>query len=596
MDIPNLRLRRSGAKSFHDLDIPKARIIPSEYGNSAGDSCHKSGNILNAVILLEKGHNVIITGSGGTGKSHCLKSIVAHFRDLSRTVALTAMTGVAASNLNHSETRITASTLHSWAGIGIGDLDMKKLYAKVMEDSRSRKRWKETDLLIIDEVSMLGKNLFDKLEYIGRKMRDKTKPFGGMRLLLCGDFYQLPPVKDEFIFESEKFEKLCIKWITFSRPFRYNDIPYYNLLLRVREGRHTKEDIKILKTRMKAYDEFRKRCRQGTELEIKPTVMYSRKADVSSYNLRQLSKLTHPEETFIAEDDFVAYRRGSYKDYYIKILDDIISKHIVLKIGAQVMLKYNMDVGNSLTNGSRGVVLDISSDEKESIVTVKFINDKIMRIKRHTWTVENDEGFASRCQMPLVLAYASTIHKAQGSTLDYAVCDLGPSVFEYGQAYVALSRVRNLQGLFVSIFEKESIKTDPKVVKYLNFVHSEYLAEDHPTFRIGTESSQEDSRERESSHDLEFPNHDQSLRFSYEPLPCHDCAIKTFIEIFQTQDFLHKEIPKAKFPASGKFQVDSQCESDNLELNTYQPYCEKCLKKKGIKINVISTLDFEGSE
>jgi len=442
-----------------------------------------SNSIVTDIInAIKDGKNIELTGSGGTGKSYMLKQIAIYLRKIGKQVCCTATTGVAAINLNMSSYKLTGSTLHSWAGVGTAQLDAKRLCGRVLGDTPARTRWENTDVLIVDEVSMLGKNLFEKLDYIGRQIRKNPKcVFGGIQLIFSGDFLQLPPVKDDWVFFAKGWEKLNLASFVLTEPKRYDDIDYFNLLMRIRSGSHTSEDITTLQSRVSSYKKLNKILKkENPEKVIKPTILYSKKVDVNRYNEMELAKLPGKAREFIAKDIYTNYDKKTRNikvrfRRYENMLNDSMAKIVRLKIGAQVMLKCNISVADGLVNGTRGVVVAMSaSDPNENIITVRFLNSKILRVKAHTWTIEDKNGCASRSQIPFILAWAYTIHKCQGATIDYAVCDLGHSVFEYGQAYVALSRVRNLKGLFIAQFVSSSIKVHPDALDYYSHLEANH--------------------------------------------------------------------------------------------------------------------------
>lgn len=367
------------------------------------------------------GRNVLLHGPGGTGKSYTLRTLAVKLQRLGKKVFVTALTGIAAVNLAGSG--IKTRTLHSWAGVGLARESDEKLLSNIQMTSNYRKRWRSTDILIIDEVSMLGANLITKLDYIGRHIRGRPfVAFGGLQLVVSGDFMQLPPVEDKFCFATEVWTNLNFIFVPFVRPMRYDDLDYFQLLLRVRKGAQTFEDIEVLKSRIDAYDDMMDEVlydeldseHSNEDQRVKPTMIYSLKRDVSSYNMQKLQELTSAEHNYICEDSFRVIRRRVKKDYYMKSLDDAMPRSIVLKVGAQVMVKANLDVENGLVNGTRGVVVDCGVD----FVNIKLVNGQTARIIKHTWIVEDDDMIASRKQIPLILAWASTIHKCvSGDTL-----------------------------------------------------------------------------------------------------------------------------------------------------------------------------------
>lgn len=403
--------------------------------------------------VLNKKRNIFIHGPAGTGKSTLLREIVTR-NENKKKIGLTATTGVAA-------LLIKGQTLHRFLGIGLAQQDVDYLYKKITKNAQVQKTWKSIDVLIIDEVSMLGGKLFSKLDALAKRVRQNMLPFGGIQLVFVGDLFQLPPVKDIWIFESEAYKDCKFKFFNLTKSKRYENTEYYDMLLRIREGILIKEDYKQLKKCVKKYQnmsEFKK---------ITPTVLYSRKVNVEEYNQKRLEQIDKQEFTFTATDIFQCNEAGvmmkkSEKDYYRKVLDENIPHTIHLKVGAQVMLKKNY-IDSNLSNGSRGVVVALTTTS----VLVEFTDGDCVQINYEEWDMSDETHIIIRQQIPLVLAYSITCHKSQGSTLDCVVCDIGPSVFAYAQAYVALSRVRDIDGLYISNLSKHSIRADPKVIEFM---------------------------------------------------------------------------------------------------------------------------------
>lgn len=432
-------------------------------------------NLENIIDVIENGQNVILHGPGGCGKTHFLRVIASTFVDRNKTVACTATTGIAAINLTIPGKKISGSTLHSWAGVGLAVDTARKLAAKVEHDDRAKKNWQSTDILIVDEVSMLAAEFIDKLDYIGRQVRrEHEKPFGGLQIVFSGDFLQLPPVKAQWVFESiiwkEMIQDSLIFPFVLDIPKRYADLEWFEMLLRIRKAAHTVEDVKFLRSRVKAYDAWLKSSASRDIGSVKPTVLHSKNDDVNTENERELKKLPGEPIAFRAEDIPVHYNNYARTEHYKKALDEAIPEHILLKTGAQVMLKANLDVKRGLANGSRGVVMDIINTQS---VKVKWLNGSITIVDRHTWIQEDKDGKVSRVQIPLILAWSMTIHRSQGCTLDYAIVDLGPSIFIEGQAYVALSRVRSSEGLFLVEFYPPVIKVNKAALEYVESIETD---------------------------------------------------------------------------------------------------------------------------
>lgn len=423
--------------------------------------------------LLE-GDNLFLTGGGGVGKSYLLSVIYNEFPGLKKRfiagkepgviaklprIQMCALTGCAALLLGHK-----AKTLHSWAGIGLGKGSVSELYVKIRRNQKSMKNWLCTDLLIIDEISMMTAELLDKLNELGKKVRGNKKPFGGIQLLLVGDFYQLPPVnKNEggvkFAFESDAWKEVITSSIELTVIQRQKDEAFQQVLKEARVGALSKESCEILKG-----------CqgRDWKENKIRPTLLFPRRAEVDMINDSNLRALTGRRYTYKARlaydgkipEGFSESSEGFQKALQLFDSDAAYSKELELMLNAQVMLIANIDPDSGLVNGSRGIIVGFCTSTELPIV--EFLNGVKRPIGTHSWPIEDYE-FVSRTQVPLRLAYAVTIHKSQGSTLDSALVDIGSGVFEYGQAYVALSRARSLDALYVYDFDPMAFKAHPKV-------------------------------------------------------------------------------------------------------------------------------------
>ena len=420
-----------------------------------------------------QGRNIFMTGPGGSGKTYLIRELFKWCRENKKSVQVCALTGCAAVLLQSS-----AKTVHSWAGIGLANGDHLNVISRVVNNKHKKKNWLYTDVLIIDEVSMMSARLLNILDTIGKKIRRSNLPFGGIQLLFSGDFYQLPPVGNrdddesmQYCFESQVWETLFEVEIHLIQIFRQTDETYANILNQIREG-------KLFK---KSFLKLQERCVESESDIIKPTKLMPRKTDVNAINLEEMKKLEGEEIIFdikivpqallnLNEKDkrILALTSADQIKYEIENLKANImaDDRIVLKVGAQVMCIVNMDqeiTNASIVNGSCGVVLEFHKDDGYPVVLFK--NGTKRKMSAHIWESEHIKGVAIM-QVPLILAWAITIHKAQGATLEQAEIDIGGGIFECGQTYVALSRVKAIEGLFLTGFDPSKIKVSKKVQKY----------------------------------------------------------------------------------------------------------------------------------
>lgn len=428
-----------------------------------------------------RGDNIFLTGPAGAGKTYLIRHIMEWAQSEKKKASVTALTGCAALLLG-----FRAKTLHSWAGIGLGRESADVLAASIAKSSNPKQRWRSTQILIIDEISMLTTELFEKLDAIGRLVRKKDLPWGGIQLILCGDYFQLPPVVKglsgesiavgRFAFESPKWTEAKLIPVCLKRIERQTDTEFQTILNECRIGKPSERSIEILKSR------------QGLDwksLLIRPTLLFSKNADVDAINEKNLAALNKPLYTYTATTLLVHPEGETTADPYptpdeieraVHRLDNDAPymTTLTLCVGAQVMLLTNLDVEAGLVNGSRGVIVDIRAIDNVPIV--QFRRGRPIAVESKQW-VSNENSRITRNQIPLRVAYAITIHKSQGSTLDCALVDIGSSTFEYGQAYVALSRVRNLESLYIWNLVPSRIRAHPTVTAfYESLTSSEAVA------------------------------------------------------------------------------------------------------------------------
>jgi ATP-dependent DNA helicase PIF1 len=448
------------------------------------------------VTALEKyksGQNVFITGPGGTGKSALIREIYKYATQREHNIQVCALTGCAAVMLD-----CKAKTIHSWAGIGLANGDIGRIVDRVDKNFFKKKEWRKTRTLIVDEVSMMSKRLFDILDLVGKTARNcHSRPFGGLQLVFCGDFYQLPPVgvntedpdNARFCFESESWFATFPKenHIQLKQIFRQNDPIYCQILNQVREGRITRRTDEILRSRVGVV--LPDVSEDGTP-QTKPTILYATRSRVDEINRLEMEKLaildpdspdykyelkyvtdlplSEKEKQFRASQ---SNERISSELFSLKnsiLCDDIVH----LKVGAQVMCVVNMEesvttAATPICNGSQGIIVRMSETHPSSsgmstLPVVRFNNGLEMTINRHTWMSENIPGIGVS-QIPLILSWAITIHKSQGATLDRCIIDIGERVFEAGQSYVALSRIKSLEGMSIMSYDVSRIMVNKRV-------------------------------------------------------------------------------------------------------------------------------------
>jgi len=446
-----------------------------------------------AFTHFKQGKNIFVTGPGGTGKTRFIQYIVSHMKHSGVSYQVCALTGCAAVLLNCG-----AKTIHSWSGIKLGKGSIDQILTRIMRNRSVVKSWKTVGVLIIDEVSMLSRKFFELLDIIGRTIRKSIKPFGGIQVVFTGDFFQLPPIQDDtdpmtsaFCFESPRWSEIfplsnCIELTTF---FRQTDPQYIAILQQIRKGYIDLEHVDTLQKYIKR--EYNPELNGGC-IPTKLFPIRSKVDAVNNYMFRQLDEdeyeyefsgtttnISHIDSgKLISVEDALKCSKLTPSEISYEI-DNLLSniqtsKTISLKKGAMVMCTTNINVDEGICNGAQGVVIDfVESPTRETssmlVPLVRFVNGKTMKIV--PFHRQSDEyPCISVSQIPLCLAWALTIHKIQGSTLQLANIDIGKDIFECGQTYVALSRIKTLDGLYLSEFYPHRIKANPNVITfYENF-------------------------------------------------------------------------------------------------------------------------------
>lgn len=410
------------------------------------------------------GKSMCITGPAGCGKSFLITHIV-KYCEMSENMecAVTATTGVAAS-LIHGQ------TIHRWAGIGTGDKDAKHLVENILKfNGEARMRWSDTRILIIDEVSMMSIELFNKLNYVAQQLRRSLAFFGGIQVIFCGDFAQLGPINSSgMCFEaSDWIDHVAPQTVYLKTILRQCDPVFLQILEEVRLGRVTEKTRSILNARkIKESEEELATRFEGTTEKVYPTILYPHKVDVEKINGKRLDELIRngaSRKQFVSIDQSKCMGQmatASNKELDILNKQCMAVDKLTLCVGAQVMLIYNLNVEEGLVNGSLGVILTLEPDIK-----VIFDNGCETVIERQNFEIDLSHNKIIRQQIPLILAWAMTIHKCQGATLSNVITDLS-RVFCEAQVYVTLSRVRSLEGLHLQGINYGGIRCNTNVRAY----------------------------------------------------------------------------------------------------------------------------------
>lgn len=394
-----------------------------------------------ALEFLRSGENVFLTGGAGSGKSY----LVRHFmKEMElKTFPILASTGAAAVLLG-------GRTFHSFFGLGIMDGGPDATFNRAINDNRLMARLRKVDGVIIDEVSMIPGAALMIAEALAQKARDSRLPWGGMRIIAVGDFAQLPPVaKDsrdrDWAFANAVWNQSGFQTCVLSHNQRVSDNHFLDVLQDVRHGLVTPKVREFLEGHLRDHDE-----------EHPAPRLFPRRQQSEDYNMSRLAAI--PEEEVLIDTVYF----GGEKHVSILMKSAPVPMQLKLKIGCHVLFIQN-DPQKRWVNGTRGEIAEIHDDN----IVVKKHGGREVTVQKSTFALQDAEGniVASALQFPLTLAYATTIHKSQGATLDDLWCDLG-SLWEPGQAYVALSRLRSSDGLYLLRWSPRSVITDPRVMDF----------------------------------------------------------------------------------------------------------------------------------
>ncbi|MGI9027635.1 MAG: AAA family ATPase [Candidatus Saccharimonadales bacterium] len=398
-----------------------------------------------ALHIMLSGKSVFLTGPAGSGKTYVLNKLIRQLKKQGSEVAVTASTGIAATHLG-------GTTIHSWSGLGIREEVTNTDKVWLADNARLRKRYNMTDVLIIDEASMLHGKRLDMINEVAKLLRDSPEPFGGMQVILTGDLFQLPPINrgrepDDFVHASRAWQELDPAICYLTSQHRQNDGALLGLLNALRTDTFDEFHAETLQERVGM---------KPDESEVVLTRLYTHNVNVDTINDQQLAAL--PGEVEVYEMDTTG-RKQSVEQLQKSVL---APERLELKIGAEVMFVAN-NFAAGFANGTRGQVIDFDGDWPRVRLQA---NNKIITVEPHSWRYEEDgRERGSVSQLPLRLAWAITIHKSQGMSLDSALIDLSRA-FTYGMGYVALSRVRSIDGLYLSGINDMALRLHPQIFAF----------------------------------------------------------------------------------------------------------------------------------
>ncbi len=395
-----------------------------------------------ALSILKTRVNVFLTGEPGSGKTHTINKYVAYLRAHDVEPAITASTGIAATHIN-------GMTIHSWCGIGIKTKLEKNDLTKITSSQYISRRVLRAKVLIIEEVSMLTGETLSMVDLVCQKIRKNSDPFGGLQVIFAGDFFQLPPVVKNipahFAFESDAWASANPVICYLTEQHRQDDDSFLSILSALRHNTFEISHLEHLETRKIAPHAIPENVPK----------LYSHNANVDLTNDAILAKLSGEPHIF------------TLTSYGLEALVTMLKKGCLspeilnLKVGAAVMFTKN-NPKELFVNGTLGMVEGFDIESGYPIVKTK--SGRIIEVEPMAWTIEeNDKILAQITQFPLRLAWAITVHKSQGMNLDEAVVDLS-GVFEFGQGYVALSRVKRLSGLYILGWNQRTFEVHPEIL------------------------------------------------------------------------------------------------------------------------------------
>jgi ATP-dependent DNA helicase PIF1 len=428
-----------------------------------------------ALEILKAGHNVFLTGSAGTGKTYLLNQYIDYLKERDMVLAVTAPTGIAASHIN-------GMTIHSFFGIGIRENVDKYFLDSLIQKEFLHKRINKLKVLIIDEISMVSPELFSSIDKILRAFKYCDEPFGGLQLVLSGDFFQLPPISksnntSRFAWQAQAWKNAGLKSCYLTEKFRQSDKSLINILDEIRSGDVSEESMEV----------FRSCYKKELKSSFKVTKLYTHNRDVDRINEEELELLKDKPRLFQSRD------KGSKKNIEKIFKSSLVKEGLELKKKALVIfIKNNYEAG--YINGTLGEIIDFDKDSGAPIVKI-FSGRKIIA-EHEDWKLEDHKGEikATVSQVPLRLAWALTIHKSQGMTLDAAEIDLSKT-FETGQGYVALSRIKSTEGLRLMGLNDVALQVDQLVLSIDKKIKEASLSHENKFQNLNTKEKEALARE-----------------------------------------------------------------------------------------------------
>lgn len=434
-----LELRLLAERSYHlggylDEDVPSALDRLSSFASLGGRTLRQA----QALTVLLSGRSSFLTGAPGAGKSYVLREFVSLARGRGANVAVTASTGIAA-------THVGGVTIHSWSSIGVRERLSSQDIGRIQSRPSTQHRYRNTDILVIDEISMLSGDFLSMFDGLARRIREDDRPFGGMQVVLVGDMLQLPPVtrngvEPVFAHQAECWSALDPEILYLTEQHRQDEDELLDLLQGVRDGELSERHGALLA----------RKIQESTSAHPDTLRLHTHNVDVDLINQNRLQQL--PGETV----RFAMTTRGDRTGVEHLVRGVLAPEVLELKIGAEVMFVANAQ-NREYFNGTQGQVVDFD----KGMPVVRLRDGRSRRVELHSWKIDSDELPAAEItQLPLRLAWAITVHKSQGMSLDAAEIDLRRA-FAPGMGYVALSRVRTLEGLFLAGLNSRALELHP---------------------------------------------------------------------------------------------------------------------------------------